>query len=160
MAWSRAEDEVRTFIERAQIRFLRSQMGKGVMPDDHAPSARGGPHLGIGERRYLSFRPAAALHQGYEGHPARHRARGDRHKQGDRGGSRRPTGRAVGPPEDRLWQGNHRLRGTEQSRAATAGRQRFHPKDTPRRQQRRAETAQRIPPEKQTLAEFALFVLS
>src|SRR5438045_3658104 len=34
MAWSRAEDEVRTFIERTQIPFLRSPMGKGVMPDD------------------------------------------------------------------------------------------------------------------------------
>src|SRR6266851_1464718 len=35
MAWSRAEDEVRSFIERTQIPFLRSPMGKGVMPDDH-----------------------------------------------------------------------------------------------------------------------------
>jgi thiamine pyrophosphate-dependent acetolactate synthase large subunit-like protein len=34
MAWSRAEDEVRAFIERTQIPFLRSPMGKGVMPDD------------------------------------------------------------------------------------------------------------------------------
>jgi 2-hydroxyacyl-CoA lyase len=32
---SRAEDEVRSFIERTQIPFLRSPMGKGVMPDDH-----------------------------------------------------------------------------------------------------------------------------
>ena len=35
MAWSRTEDEVRAFIERTQIPFLRSPMGKGVMPDDH-----------------------------------------------------------------------------------------------------------------------------
>src|SRR5579859_1902394 len=35
MAWSRAEDEVRSFIERTQLPFLRSPMGKGVMPDDH-----------------------------------------------------------------------------------------------------------------------------
>jgi len=40
-----------------------------------------------------------------------HRARGDRPQQGDRGGLGRPTGRAVGPPEDRLWQGDPRLRG-------------------------------------------------
>src|SRR5262245_39860087 len=33
MAWSRAEDEVRAFIERTQLPFLRSPMGKGVMPD-------------------------------------------------------------------------------------------------------------------------------
>jgi 2-hydroxyacyl-CoA lyase len=30
MAWSRAEDEVRAFIERTQIPFLRSPMGKQV----------------------------------------------------------------------------------------------------------------------------------
>ncbi len=35
MAWARAEDEVRAFIERTQVPFLRSPMGKGVMPDDH-----------------------------------------------------------------------------------------------------------------------------
>jgi hypothetical protein len=37
MAWSRAEDEVRTFIERTQIPFLRSPMGKGVMPGVTGP---------------------------------------------------------------------------------------------------------------------------
>jgi 2-hydroxyacyl-CoA lyase len=35
MAWSRAEEEVRAFIERTQLPFLRSPMGKGVVPDDH-----------------------------------------------------------------------------------------------------------------------------
>ena len=35
MAYSRAEDEVREFIERTQLPFLASPMGKGVMPDDH-----------------------------------------------------------------------------------------------------------------------------
>src|SRR5919109_164943 len=35
MAYSRAEDEVRTFIERTQLPFLASPMGKGVMPDTH-----------------------------------------------------------------------------------------------------------------------------
>ena len=35
MAWARAENEVRAFIERTQIPFVRSPMGKGVMPDDH-----------------------------------------------------------------------------------------------------------------------------
>jgi 2-hydroxyacyl-CoA lyase len=39
MAWSRAEDEVRAFIERTQVPFVRSPMGKGVMPDDHPLSA-------------------------------------------------------------------------------------------------------------------------
>src|SRR5246500_2645710 len=35
MAWANAESEVRAFIERTQVPFLRSPMGKGVMPDDH-----------------------------------------------------------------------------------------------------------------------------
>ncbi len=35
MAWSRAEDEVRQFIERTQVPFLASPMGKGVMDDTH-----------------------------------------------------------------------------------------------------------------------------
>ena len=39
MAWSRAEDEVRSFIERTQVPFVRSPMGKGVLPDDHPLSA-------------------------------------------------------------------------------------------------------------------------
>jgi len=34
MAWSRAEAEVREFIERTQLPFLASPMGKGVLPDD------------------------------------------------------------------------------------------------------------------------------
>src|SRR6184192_4246830 len=35
MAYSRAEDEVRAFIERTKVPFLASPMGKGVMPDAH-----------------------------------------------------------------------------------------------------------------------------
>lgn len=35
MAWARAEDEVRQFVERTDLPFLASPMGKGVIPDDH-----------------------------------------------------------------------------------------------------------------------------
>ena len=35
MAWARAEDEVRQFVERTDLPFLASPMGKGVVPDDH-----------------------------------------------------------------------------------------------------------------------------
>lgn len=35
MAWSRAEDELRAFIERTRLPFLASPMGKGVLDDDH-----------------------------------------------------------------------------------------------------------------------------
>src|SRR3974390_924387 len=40
MAWAHAEDEVRAFIERTQVPFLRSPMGKGVMPDEHPLGSR------------------------------------------------------------------------------------------------------------------------
>ena len=39
MASSRAEDEVRAFIENTQIPFVRTPKGKGVLPDDHPLSA-------------------------------------------------------------------------------------------------------------------------
>ena len=38
MAWSLAEDEIREFIERTQLPFLASPMGKGVLPDDNSLS--------------------------------------------------------------------------------------------------------------------------
>ena len=38
-AWSRAESEVREFVDRTQIPFLPTPMGKGVVPDDHPLSA-------------------------------------------------------------------------------------------------------------------------
>ena len=38
MAWARAEDEVRDFIERTQLPFLATPMGKGVVSDAHPAS--------------------------------------------------------------------------------------------------------------------------
>jgi 2-hydroxyacyl-CoA lyase 1 len=35
MAWARAESEMRQFIDRTQLPFLASPMGKGVVPDNH-----------------------------------------------------------------------------------------------------------------------------
>ena len=35
MAWARAEQEVRQFIDSTQLPFLATPMGKGVVPDDH-----------------------------------------------------------------------------------------------------------------------------
>jgi thiamine pyrophosphate-dependent acetolactate synthase large subunit-like protein len=46
MAWSRAENEVRAFIERTRILFLRSRMGKGVMLDDYPLSVAAAHTLG------------------------------------------------------------------------------------------------------------------
>ncbi len=50
MAYSHAEDEVRAFIERTQLPFLASPMGKGVMPDDHP--------LSVGAARSLALQQA------------------------------------------------------------------------------------------------------
>jgi 2-hydroxyacyl-CoA lyase 1 len=49
MAWSRAEDEVRAFVERTQVPFVRSPMGKGVLPDDHPLSAGAARTLALQE---------------------------------------------------------------------------------------------------------------
>ncbi len=50
MAWSRAEDEVRDFIEKTQLPFLATPMGKGVMDDDHP--------LSVGAARSLVLKEA------------------------------------------------------------------------------------------------------
>ncbi len=49
MAWARAEDEVRQFIDRTQVPFLASPMGKGVVPDDHPLSVGGARSLALEE---------------------------------------------------------------------------------------------------------------
>ena len=53
MAWSRAEEEVRDFIERTQLPFLASPMGKGVVPDDHP--------LSVGAARTLALKEADVI---------------------------------------------------------------------------------------------------
>src|ERR1700690_2939257 len=50
MAFSHAEDEVRAFIEKTQLPFLASPMGKGVMADDHP--------LSVGAARSLALQNA------------------------------------------------------------------------------------------------------
>ena len=50
MAWSRAEDEVRAFIERTQVPFLASPLGKGVIDDSHP--------LSVGAARSHALREA------------------------------------------------------------------------------------------------------
>ena len=53
MAWSRAEGEVREFIERTQLPFLASPMGKGVLPDDDP--------LSVGAARSTALREADVI---------------------------------------------------------------------------------------------------
>ena len=50
MAWSRAEDEIREFIDRTQLPFLNSPMGKGTMPDTD--------DLSVGAARSTALREA------------------------------------------------------------------------------------------------------
>ena len=50
MAWARAEDEIREFVERTQLPFLNSPMGKGTMPDDDP--------LSVGAARSTALREA------------------------------------------------------------------------------------------------------
>jgi 2-hydroxyacyl-CoA lyase 1 len=49
MATSGAEAEVRAFIERTQIPFVRTPKGKGVMPDDHPLSAGAARSLALSQ---------------------------------------------------------------------------------------------------------------
>lgn len=49
MAWARAEDEVRDFIERTQLPFLATPMGKGVVDDDHPLSVGAARTLALGQ---------------------------------------------------------------------------------------------------------------
>ncbi|MFN0096215.1 MAG: thiamine pyrophosphate-binding protein [Dehalococcoidia bacterium] len=42
MAYAEASDDVREFLERTQLPFLPTPMGKGVVPDDHPLSVAGG----------------------------------------------------------------------------------------------------------------------
>ena len=90
---------MRAFIEKTQVPFLRSPMGKGVMPDDHPLSVAAARTLALqnadvvflmGARFNWIFHPGfrrdrlratAALCVGRQGHPARHRPRGDRPQQ-------------------------------------------------------------------------------
>jgi 2-hydroxyacyl-CoA lyase len=49
MGWSRAEDEVRRFIERTRLPFLASPMGKGVVDDNHPLSVGAARSLALAE---------------------------------------------------------------------------------------------------------------
>jgi 2-hydroxyacyl-CoA lyase 1 len=49
MASSQAEDEVRAFIEKTQIPFVRTPKGKGIMPDDHPLSAGAARSLALSQ---------------------------------------------------------------------------------------------------------------
>ena len=136
MAWSRAEDEVRAFIERTQLPFLNSPMGKGVMPDDHPLSVGAARSLALQGRRPRraarrpaqldhALRPAAALRPEGARHPARHLGRAAVHERADGGRAGRRRQGGDGPAE----------RGARCGAVVVPGRHRVAPGD--RRQDRR-----------------------
>src|SRR4029079_2160797 len=49
MGYSGGTEEVRKFMERAQIPFVRTPKGKGIMPDDHPLSAAAARTLALSQ---------------------------------------------------------------------------------------------------------------
>src|ERR1700745_4252987 len=141
MAWSRAEDEVRAFIERTQLPFVRSPMGKGVMPDDHPLSAGAARTLALQQADVIFLMGARFNWIFHFGQPPRY-AKDVKVIQLDIApeeiGHNKPTEVAlVGDGKAIVKQLNQAL----------AGRQWFHPKDTPWRRmiaQKAAENAAQI----------------
>ncbi|MGH7031175.1 MAG: thiamine pyrophosphate-dependent enzyme, partial [Stellaceae bacterium] len=144
MAWSHAEDEVRAFIERTQIPFLRSPMGKGVMPDDHPLSVAAARTLAL-QNADVVFLMGARFNWIFHFGQAPRYAKDMKVIQLDIApeeiGHNKPTEVAlVGDGKAIVGQLN----------AALAGRQWFHPKDTAWRQmitKKAAENAAMIKPQ-------------
>ncbi len=151
-AYARAEDEVREFVEKTQLPYLASPMGKGVIPDDHplsvAPArsyalqnADLDPADGRAPELDHALWAAAAVQQGRPGDPDGHQPGGDRHerpdrgragrrREGDHGTAQRGPGRepVAVPGGDDLADGPREQgeREPRQCGAAVQGRQRAH----------------------------------
>ncbi len=128
MAWSHAEDEVRAFVERTQVPFVRSPMGKGVLPDDHPLSAGAARTLALQEADVIFLMGARFNWIFHFGLPPRF-AKDVKVIQLDIApeeiGHNKPTQVAlVGDGKAIMTQLNKAL----------VNRQWFHPKDTPWRQ--------------------------
>jgi 2-hydroxyacyl-CoA lyase 1 len=144
MAWSRGEDEVRAFIERTQVPFVRSPMGKGVMPDDHPLSAGAARTLALQQADVIFLMGARLNWIFHFGLPPRY-AKDVKVIQLDIApeeiGHNKPTEVAlVGDGKAIMAQVNKAL----------VNRQWFHPKDTPWRQaltKKSAENAASIKPQ-------------
>src|SRR5712664_2569713 len=122
------EHEVRSFLERTQIPFLRSPMGKGVMPDDHPLSVAAARTLALQNADVVFLMGARFNWIFHFGQPPRY-AKDVKVIQLDIApeeiGHNKATEVAlVGDGKAIVGQLNHAL----------AGRQWFYPKDTPWRQ--------------------------
>jgi 2-hydroxyacyl-CoA lyase 1 len=141
MAWADAESEVRSFIEKTQVPFLRSPMGKGVMPDDHPLSVAAARTMALQNADVVFLMGARFNWIFHFGQPPRY-APDVKVIQLDIApeeiGHNKATDVAlVGDGKAIMAQMN----------AALAGRQWFHPKESPWRQmisKKAAENAEQI----------------
>jgi len=141
MAWSRAEDEVRAFIERTQLPFLRSPMGKGVMPDDHPLSVAAARTLAL-QKADVVFLMGARFNWIFHFGQAPRYAKDVKVIQLDI--SPEEIGHNKAAEVALVGDGKAIIRQLNQ---ALASRQWFHPKDTPWRQmiaQKSSENAEQI----------------
>jgi 2-hydroxyacyl-CoA lyase 1 len=144
MAWADAEGEVRSFIEKTQVPFLRSPMGKGVMPDDHPLSVAAARTLALQNADVVFLMGARFNWIFHFGQPPRY-APDVKVIQLDIApeeiGHNKATDVAlVGDGKAIMAQMN----------AALAGRQWFHPKESPWRQmikKKSSENAAQIQPQ-------------
>ncbi len=144
MAWSRAEDEVRAFIERTQLPFLRSPMGKGVMPDDHPLSVAAARTLAL-QKADVVFLMGARFNWIFHFGQAPRYAKDVKVIQLDI--SPEEIGHNKATEVALVGDGKAIMRQLNQ---ALASRQWFHPKDTPWRQmiaQKSTENAEQIRPQ-------------
>jgi len=128
MAWSRAEDEVRAFLERTQIPFLRSPTGKGVVPDDHPLSVAAARALAL-QNADVVFLMGARFNWIFHSGKAPRYAKDMKVIQLDIAPEEIGHNKAT---EVALVGDGKAIVG--QLNKALAGRQWFHPKDTPWRQ--------------------------
>src|SRR5271155_2054413 len=128
MAYSGATDEVRAFLGRTQLPFVRTPKGKGVMPDDHPLSAGAARTLALQQADVIFLMGARLNWIFHFGLPPRY-AKNVKVIQLDIAPEEIGHNKAT---EVALVGDGKAIVG--QLNKALAGRQWFHPKDTPWRQ--------------------------
>jgi 2-hydroxyacyl-CoA lyase 1 len=144
MASSHAEEEVRAFIERTQIPFVRTPKGKGVLPDDHPLSAGAARSLALLEADVVFLMGARFNWILHFGLPPRYN-KDVRVVQLDI----EPEAMHQNKPAEVALVGDGRAI-VSQLNKALAGRQWFHPEGSPWRQalaKKSAENAAMIAPQ-------------
>jgi 2-hydroxyacyl-CoA lyase 1 len=144
MASSHAEEEVRKFVERTQIPFVRTPKGKGVMPDDHPLSAGAARSLALLEADVVFLMGARFNWILHFGLPPRYN-KNVRVVQLDIN----PESMHQNKPAEAALVGDGKAI-VAQLNQALAGRQWFHPEGSPWRQaltKKAAENAAMIAPQ-------------